>query len=710
MAKKRDTKPKDLESPDKKGFSRRDFIKKGAVAGVGAAALGGFGSAIAQNGSQNSRNTEDVEWDYEADIVVIGAGCTGLPAAIRARDLGASVLVLDQNFDVGGVLIHSGGQTSLGGGDPIQLRDIAGESDPEGFVTVPPVEPVEALTEDPDFLFRDMTDWSVLDGRAQAPYRYNERDLHRAWADNCFDTRQFLMDNYVRFGRISGTHGNGGVSRARRAVPLLRLSDVTDIRAGTVSQEDAGVPGQSSSRFTPREMGDGSAVAGPGIKTGGSALARCLEFSAREKGVEFMLNRHMDELIREEPFSGKVLGVRASYSPRHDPETGEQLQSFWTNGNVDETAETVNIRARKAVILGSGGHSGNPQFRSMFYPALRDPYFVTSGWALLGPNSRNASGIKAGMKIGATLSGMQQNLSYGTSFHVNTRLATRDAYTPMLPGHPTFPFRGSAGFSVNANGREHLITVNQVGKRFFNELNFVRGAGHAQYPAQADVPNPGVDHIQADWRNCRPEWVVQSYREHHGMHAALAINEGSEGPDYFPGPVWAIFDSAAVERAGWNIEPPFTNTENGQFFVADTIEELAEKIQAGNEFQRVPLSYLADTVEKWNEKVDAGYDEEFERGEDAPMHKLDAPPFYAASQMIIWHDSYGGLRINGKAQVVDLEGETIPGLYAGGEASGGGNQHGIGRATVHGYIAGTNAVEEQEVAAARVAKRAKVAV
>ena len=58
------------------------------------------------------------------------------------------------------------------------------------------------------------------------------------------------------------------------------------------------------------------------------------------------------------------------------------------------------------------------------------------------------------------------------------------------------------------------------------------------------------------------------------------------------------------------------------------------------------------------------------------------------------HDSYGGLRINGKAQVLDTQGEVIPGLYAGGEASGGGAQHGIGRATVHGYIAGTNAAQE----------------
>jgi fumarate reductase flavoprotein subunit len=54
-------------------------------------------------------------------------------------------------------------------------------------------------------------------------------------------------------------------------------------------------------------------------------------------------------------------------------------------------------------------------------------------------------------------------------------------------------------------------------------------------------------------------------------------------------------------------------------------------------------------------------------------------------------DSYGGLRINGKAQVIDIWGAVIPGLYAGGDVSGGGQMHGLGRAIVHGYMAGSNA-------------------
>ncbi|MGH9786661.1 MAG: FAD-dependent oxidoreductase, partial [Terriglobia bacterium] len=208
MSKKRDSDQKDRKLQGEKAVSRRDFVKTGAAAGVGAV-LSMSGTALAQISPADA-----IQWTYEADVVVIGGGCTGLPAAIRARDLGASVIVVDQNFDPGGKMLHSGAQVSLGGGDPLQLRDIAGKGDPEGFVTAPRQQTVAELTEDPDFLFQDHTDWSVMDNAAQAPYRYNERDLHRAYADNCYATREFLMANYVRMGRISGTHGNGGMSRA----------------------------------------------------------------------------------------------------------------------------------------------------------------------------------------------------------------------------------------------------------------------------------------------------------------------------------------------------------------------------------------------------------------------------------------------------------------------------------------------------------------
>jgi len=550
------------------------------------------------------------------------------------------------------------------------------------------------MTEDPDFLFRDVTDWSVEDAGGMAPYRYNERDLHRAWADNTYGTRQFLIDNYVRMGRVSGTHPNGGIGRARRAVAFLMLGDKTDIKAGTVTRQDAGIQNVSSSHFAPRYMEDASAQVAPGAVNNGAALARGLEFSAREKGVRFILNRRMTEVIREQPLSGRVIGVKASYSPRFNPDTGMRLESLWSNGNIDERADTIYLRARRAVMVSAGGHSQNPQFRSMFYPAWRDPAFGSSTMALLGPHGQDASGIIAGLRVGATLAGMQQNLGIRLSYHIPLRLATEDSYTDMLPGHPTFASRGSTGISMGASAYEHLVAVNQVGKRFYNEMELTKTYGTPVWPGgkAAGSPTPSLQHVQYDWRNNTPSWVQQMFNRFSGTDAAVAMNEGSKAPDFFAGPSWAIFDKGTVDRDGWKIEAPFTSLTNGAFQKADTLEQLADLIMRYR-YQRVPIKYLVETINKWNSYVDAGADPDFGRGKDAPMHKIETPPFYAALIAPIWHDSYGGLRINGHAQVIDMEGNVIPGLYSGGESSGGGNQHGLGRALVHGYIAGGHIVE-----------------
>ena len=136
---------------------------------------------------------------------------------------------------------------------------------------------------------------------------------------------------------------------------------------------------------------------------------------------------------------------------------------------------------------------------------------------------------------------------------------------------------------------------------------------------------------------------------------------------------------------------PFFVVNGGrdQLYPTSIVDPYVRHLQNG-----VPLTYLRETVDRWNGFADAGADDDFGRGADAPLHRIDTPPFYAAAIVLVWHDSYGGLRINGKCQVVDMKGEPIPGLYAGCEASGGGNQHGLGRGLVHGYIAGTNVVNE----------------
>jgi hypothetical protein len=154
------------------------------------------------------------------------------------------------------------------------------------------------------------------------------------------------------------------------------------------------------------------------------------------------------------------------------------------------------------------------------------------------------------------------------------------------------------------------------------------------------------------------------------------------------GPIWAIFDADAVAREKWQTKPPHVDPD-GYFFSADTIEELAGRIVNPYQWRPMPGASLRKTVERYNSFVDSGIDADFKK--PAPLHKIGTPPFYAAWHTPALHDSYTGIRINTDAQVMDVRGAPIPGLYACGDSSGGFGQHGICRAATFGRIAGFHA-------------------
>src|SRR6185503_2657807 len=126
----------------RKKISRRDFVGR---AGVGAAGIAGV-TALSGVGAQAQGGTASAipaKWDLEADVVVLGGGACGLPAAIRAADHGASVIVIEANYDIGGHGIINGGQVPLGGGTSAQKK--------------------YGIVASPEILFKDLTDWSVVE-------------------------------------------------------------------------------------------------------------------------------------------------------------------------------------------------------------------------------------------------------------------------------------------------------------------------------------------------------------------------------------------------------------------------------------------------------------------------------------------------------------------------------------------------------------------
>jgi succinate dehydrogenase/fumarate reductase flavoprotein subunit len=593
----------DKQNP--KNLSRRDFVRTTAV-GLGTAALTSIGAVpteAAQGGAQVAKH-----WDHEADVVVIGAGATGLPAAIEAIENGASVIVVEVNTDVGGHAVVSGGNIALGGGTTRQQK--------------------YGVKDSPDLLFSDLTDWSVVEPNGFPDYRYNDKEIIRAFADNSAPTCEWLMAHGVVF--VDKTPDNAGAHATGNSAP--RENHAAPMQW---PQIQTGVPVDPDKQTT---------------TSAGIGFVRPLEASARKLGVQILLQHKMTSIVRANQTSGRVIGITAT-----------------------NKGKTLNIRAKKGVIIGTGGHSSNVNFRRIFDPRLTEEY-QAMGEAY---SYRDASGELAGMAIGASLWGAyNQTGEFGEALSKAGRIGSREGYANLawMPASPVFSRAGSTGLLVR--DWQDVILVNQAGLRFYDETK-------GQYPTAnnygAIKPYTPGSYLNA----ANVKWDPANF-----LNAAMAgTGEATNGG----GPIWAIFDADAVKREGWNTTPPDVDTAGGLFFSGNTIEELARNIV--NKYQRKPMppGVLQDTVTKYNSYVEVGKDPDF--GKPAPRYKIQAAPFYAGWSTPIVHDSRAGLRINAKCEVMDLNGNVIPGLYCGGESAGGFSIHGIARCAVQGRIAGREAAK-----------------
>lgn len=391
--------------------SRRDFFRKGAAVGAGAAALA------------QELNAAPTRFDHTVDVVVIGAGVSGLAAAIHAVDNGASVIAVDTNFDIGGHGMLSGGQVVLGGGTSNQKK----------------------------YHIEDSADRVYLDNtRPDHPLgRYNDRDIVRAFADNNAPTFEFLIANGVKF--------------VERAPSFFGASTVQRMQTAILA------PGGFKVSINERP---------------GSGLVRPLEASARKKGVQFLLRHKMTAILRENPSSGKVIGITATTEGR-----------------------TVNIRAKKGVIISTGGHTGNVDFRRIFDPRLTEEYQQAGAPYTL----QNAEGEQAALALGASIWGTaNQTNEGGVAIAKTAHIGCRNGYRNLkwLPESPVFERAGASGLTVT--DWQNVILVNQLGRRFWNETE---------------------DNYEF-------------------LAAALGSVVLDGGKSRVGGPIWAIFDSGAVARNG----------------------------------------------------------------------------------------------------------------------------------------------------------------
>jgi succinate dehydrogenase/fumarate reductase flavoprotein subunit len=585
---------------------RRDLLIRGGIA----AAAGAL--AAPRSAAADALHMPAV-WDRTTDVIVIGSGASGMPAAIVAREAGSAVIMMEAEAHIGGHAICSGGNVPLGGGTSRQKK--------------------YGIVDSPDNVFRDLTDWSVVESNGFPDYRYNDREIIRAFADNSAPTFEWLVAHGVVFvdkapDGFGGESVGNSVARENHAAVM----DWPMVQTG--AQADPSVRATMST---------------------GNGLMRPLEAAAKKAGVEFALEHKVDALYRERPRAGRILGVSVIYRGKR-----------------------YAIRARKGVVIASGGSSTNVNFRRIFDPRLTEEYCGVAGMPY---SAQDGVAEMAALSAGASLWGAyNQTGEFGSNITKPGTVGSQYGYVHLqwMPGSPVFDKAHATGLVVQ--DWQDLILVNMIGKRFYDETA-------PQY--SANDWNSVKSYTQGSYLNAKNE----KYDPNNFINAALAgIGDGHNGG----GPIWAIFDADAVAREKW--EPAGTNVDSarGFFFSANTLAELARKIEM--KYQRVPMppDALEATVARYNSFVEAGADADF--GKPKPLHKIQTPPFYAAWATPVIHDTRAALRINAKCQVMDMEGEVIGGLYACGEAAGGFSMHGLARATAQGRIAGINVTAERRTA------------
>lgn len=128
-------------------------------------------------------------------------------------------------------------------------------------------------------------------------------------------------------------------------------------------------------------------------------------------------------------------------------------------------------------------------------------------------------------------------------------------------------------------------------------------------------------------------------------------------------PTYQIFGKSSISGSSspWNEESLVNDVKNGLVIKADTIADLAQKIN-------IPVENLVNSVNTWNKNAAEGTDPEYERTVGVEPF---SGPYFAYRNTPGNLGAIGGLKINQKCNVLDVYNQPINGLYAAGLNAGG---------------------------------------
>jgi 3-oxosteroid 1-dehydrogenase len=406
--------------PESGGFSRRQVLLGALAAGAG---------AVVGSGVLNSISASAATLTY--DVVVVGAGASGMAAALTAAKRGLSVLVIEKAATFGGSVARSGAGIWIPNNSVILAAGVPDTPAKAAEYLAAVVGTGSPASRQAAFL---------TNGPAMISFLMNNSPLGFRWMEGYSDYYPELPGGMPNGRSIEPAMFNGNLLGSQLAnlnpayipVPageVVYSADYKWINIAAVNVQGAVVAAETVTRYL------AATLAGIKPLTMGQALAGGLRAGLLSANVPVWLSTPLVSL--QHNATGRVTGVLATQG-------GAQLQ----------------INATRGVIVGSGGFEHNL--------AMRDKYEqqpIGIDWTVAAA-SNTGDGIEAGLSIGAALDLMD------------------DAWWG-----PTIPLPDEPYFCLAERTLPGGLMVNAAGARFVNEAAPYSDVVHAMYRLNATAPD-----------------------------------------------------------------------------------------------------------------------------------------------------------------------------------------------------------------------------
>lgn len=351
------------------------------------------------------------------DVIVIGSGAAGMTAALRAKDLGLDVLIVEKAHKYGGTSATSGGVAW------IPNHGLGGSTDTREET----LKYIDSVVEGP--LQRDRLEAYVDTGSAMLRY-LGAQGLHfmpMPWPDYFSENPGARADRSLVMPMYDGRALGEEFPTMREQYPRFKLFNRYAMNLEETFTIAARAPGwiKALGRVVGRywaDVGTRRITKRDRWFTSGAALIGPLRARLAVKNVEIRLSTKLEKLLHADD---RVTGVRVS--------------RFGT---------AYDIAARHGVIICAGGFEWSQELRNRFYPV------PTSTWWSSTPQGANAGeALVAAEAIGAATE------HTGAGWWAPTMIMPSQSASNFEETH-------QAVFDV---GRPYSVCVNRNGDRFVNE-------------------------------------------------------------------------------------------------------------------------------------------------------------------------------------------------------------------------------------------------